>query len=119
MDSQKLRKQTLSLSDSTSQSEGTRKRKRETEDEESIPEDGESGDDVDLEVLVEEIITDKFGDKFVEITRQWLQEVTPPILQAAISEKLNQLIATQGFQKQDVTQFPPKKPVNAPPRRLM
>ena len=102
----------------------TRKRKREPEDDDTIPEDGTedgSGDDVDLEILVDEIITDKFGDKFIEITRQWLQEVTPPILQAAISEKLNQLIATQNFQQRDLTQFPnpPKKAVNGPPRRLL
>jgi len=49
----------------------------------------------DLGELIDEIITDKFGSQFVEISKQWLNQTAPAIFQQMVAEKLNQLMDLQ------------------------
>lgn len=101
-----------------------RKRESDTDLEEDHRQSGSGTDcseesEPDLGELVDEILTDKFGNQFVEIAKFWVEQHAEAIFRQVVATKMQSLIQTQSLQQRDLTQFPAKKPSTGPQRRLL
>lgn len=76
--------------------------------------DGSSAEEP-LEDVVREIVTDMFGDQFIQICREFINQHAEPLLKQAIAEKMKELI--QVTLPRDLTKIPAK--TNGPQKRML